>query len=112
MAQLTQQFKAHRDTYSCIGINICHLGDDDKHTLDCAFSGEMVMERDTGWFVKLYEFDEKEEGGTLESFFKATYKGITPTLLTIFCEAYSAGYRLIEFDMDALVIEGLPMAND
>lgn len=111
MAQLTQQFKAHRDTFSCIGINICHLSEDDKHTLDCAFSGEMVMERDTGWFVKLYEFDEKEEDGTLEDFFTVLYQGITPTLLTIFCEAYQAGFRLIEFDMDALIVKDLPVFN-
>ena len=109
MGLLTEQFKAHRDVYSCIGINIAHLGDEDKHTLDCAFSGEMVMERDTGWFVKLYEFDKKEEGGTLETFFTELYQGITPTLLTIFCEACQAGYRLIEFDMDALIVKDLPV---
>ena len=46
----------HQDQYKCIGLSTSHLTQYDKDTLtntaatDCG----MIMERDTGYFIKLY----------------------------------------------------------
>lgn len=112
MTDYNHAFKAHKDLYRCIGINIAHLNEEDKQTIDCCYSHDMAAERETGWFVKLYELDEDLAHLGLERYYRAAYEDITPNLLTIFCAAYEAGYRMIEFDIDALVVDGLPVFED
>ncbi len=107
MADITNQLKAHKDSYQCIGVNLDHLKEDDKHALDCMTSDSMVMERDTGWFVKLYEKDD--ESKSVEELYKQMYPGATDNLLSIMCASYRAGFRLIEFDADALHIDVFPV---
>ena len=107
MADITNQLKAHKDSYQCIGVNLDHLKEDDKHALDCMTSDSMVMERDTGWFVKLYEVDSEPQ--CIEEHYKQMYPGATDNLLSIMGAVYSAGFRLIEFDTDALYIDELPV---
>ncbi len=107
MADITNQLKAHKDSYQCIGVNLAHLKEDDKHALDCMTSDSMVMERDTGWFVKLYEKDD--ESKSVKELYKQMYPGATDNLLSIMCAAYCAGFRLIEFDTDALYIDVFPV---
>lgn len=103
------QFEAHPDRYTCIGINLNHLTEDDKHTLDCHLPNSMVMERETGWFVKLYQPDI---AASVEEFYTAKYPGITLNLLKIFCGAYRAGFRLIEFDLHAQEVCGLSLFDE
>lgn len=107
MLDIVKQLKAHKDTYQCIGLNLDHLQDDDKHALDCMTAESMVMERDTGWFVKLYEVDD--ESVSVEEHYKQMYPGATENLLSIMCAVYRAGFRLIEFDTDALHVDDLPV---
>lgn len=59
----------------------------------------MVMVRDTGWFVKL--FDEKYSN--LDSH---VFKKISATGQDIIMAAFEAGYRMIEFDCDATEYDG------
>jgi GT2 family glycosyltransferase len=110
MLDIAKQLKAHKDAYQCICINLSHLKDDDKHALDCMTQESMVMERDTGWFVKLYEVDGEPK--SVEECYKQMYPGATDNLLSILCAVYRAGFRLIEFDIDALLVDELRVFDE
>ena len=93
------------DQYKCIAISTIHLNEHCKSALSAlAAHTNMVFERDTGWFVKLY--DELEYN--LEMPNSACYElGEIPSqLATIYSAALSAGYRMIEFDSEAEAYNG------
>ena len=56
----------------------------------------MIMGRDTGFFVKLYEEYSSE---VIDSLSMSARK--------VFALAYAHGYRMVELDCDAKIYEGL-----
>ena len=84
----------HQDQYKCIGLSTSHLTRDDKDKLtrtaatDCG----MIMERDTGYFIKLYV--EKEYALDL-------IDNLSQEAQDVIMACHEAGFRLIEFDRDA-----------
>lgn len=88
---LRDALKSSVDTYQVICINSSHLIDSDKDLLDnLGTSTGMIMKRDTGWFVKLYE--DLESNYLYDS---------SNELKKLFELCHAAGYRMIEFDCDA-----------
>lgn len=84
------------DQYKCIGISTGHLTPHDieqlRH-LAARDDFQMVMERDTGFMVKLHEESEY--------FADDPY---SDNLLGILMSVHQAGYRLVEFDSDATIM--------
>lgn len=89
-----QAIPKHEDQYKCIAISTAHLDHHDRMVLENS-DKNMIMGRDTGWFVKLYE-DEPLSGLSM----------FTPKFQTLVSDIYAAGYRMIEFDGDAPVLDG------
>lgn len=101
MNYIEKELAATEDNYKVIGISTCHLSKADQVSLDELAQDEqcnMVMKRDTGWFVKLYEEKEYNDGHAVSDNLKA---------LLGFC--FNAGYRMIEFDADASQYEYLTL---
>ncbi len=97
----THELYTSEDQYKCIALSTSHLDKDSCKALEeLSDNSHMVFERDTGWFVKLYdELDYNLElpsgGRNIDKF---------PSQLTkIYTSALSAGFRMIEFDQDAQV---------
>ena len=89
----TDSLRESDDAYRVIGISTGHLSCDDEVLLSTlSFSGEcnMIRERDTGWWMKLYT--------DLENNF---YDGMSNELKEIVTASHFAGYQMIEFDGDA-----------
>lgn len=87
------------DSYKAIGISTYHLSLDDTVDLDgLAFDREcnMVMKRDTGWFVKLYDSPQANDR-----------EHLTEHLKSLFRACLGAGFRMIEFDADASIYHNL-----
>lgn len=94
------------DQYKVIGINTCHIRQSDADTL--TMLGEdpcvpMILERDTGAFVKLYP-DMKDEKRVLE----VDYPGFSEAFYHVLAQAKLAGYTMVEFDNAAAEYEMLP----
>ncbi len=90
---LENELAATIDSYKVIGICNAHLCEGDKSMLDMMASDDecnMVMKRDTGWFVKLYDAPEFNEREDMSSNLKKLLRG-----------CLGAGFRMIEFDADA-----------
>jgi len=84
------------DQYKAIGVSSAHLTLDDYNALEILGHDEdcgMVMGRDTGWLIKLYDMPENNLG----------YEGMSDTFHKILVDAVEAGYRLVEFDTSAAV---------
>ena len=88
------------ETYSVLALSTGHLTKEDNallhgithhhpHALDHQFYG-MVMSREEGYFIKLYEEDYLNEAAEF-----------SPTLHKIIKYAHTEGHRMIEFDRDA-----------
>lgn len=89
---------AHGESYRCVALSTAHLTPNDVAELSALCgSNPMIMARDTGWFVKLYEEVESNVRPELSDTYNA-----------IISAAVAAGFRLVEFDADATVIDGLP----
>lgn len=95
------------DEYKCVAVSTGHLTENDRDQLHRAVHGplfpegpavgNMIMERDTGWFMKLYgELDANMHGPIWSD-----------QLQRLITWAHYAGYRMIEFDGDAPVIPWL-----
>lgn len=81
------------DAYKCIGISTKHLTKVCIESLNIASDdseNNMVMARDSGFFIKLYDEEEYNEKMPLSS-----------NLLNIIKQCHLAKYRMIEFDADA-----------
>jgi hypothetical protein len=97
---------AEQTSYRVIGLSTEHLADYDRIFLDRYAADpdcNMVMERDTGWFIKLFDDDVTPN---LE------YHGISESLKHIILSAWVSGFRMIEFDMDAPVNQALPIFSN
>jgi len=105
---LTTQIEAmanHSDQYLTIAVSTGHLSHHAKRVLDnCCMRTDVITKRETGWFVKLYECEEHECQDKV--IWQARYPGITDAMLELFISAYCAGFRMIEFDSDAIALEG------
>jgi len=82
----------NREQYKCVALSTAHLSRTAVFELELFAidsNNNMVMERDSGWFIKLY-------GDGCD---KNKY---TRTLQAIVNKMVSEGYLMIEFDCDVL----------
>ncbi|HAS6975738.1 TPA: hypothetical protein I7297_15270 [Vibrio parahaemolyticus] len=93
---------AANDQYKTLGVSICHIPLDEHEALnelsyapDC----NMIMGRNTGWLIKLYDEPENNLG----------YNGMGEEFHNILVSAVKAGYRMIEIDADAQVHDQFPI---
>lgn len=96
---LLTELEHSEDSYRTIGISNYHLSGADTVVLDDLASDpecNMVLKRDTGWFVKLYESPDAN-----------THASMSLNLNSILSACLSAGYRMIEFDADANLYQKL-----
>lgn len=103
------------EQYKCIAMSTGHLSEAAKAALTEAATktvrgeggggGGMVMERDTGWFVKMYSADDCAPNETM-------FPGFPDDLEAIFGACREAGYQLVEFDADASDVAGLDWHAD
>jgi len=94
------------ECYRVVSINSGHLTQADNDALTAAADDvdeTMVMSRETGFFIKLYE-DEENAGCNL-------CHGHSETIKVIIQWAHQSGYRMIEFDCDAQVLAKFPVFN-
>lgn len=90
------------DTYQVIALSTGHLTEQDRDRLRKTCNDQdnnMVLCRDTGFFIKLYEELSPED---LPSWYSETLKRL---ILAI----HRQGYRMIEFDSDAPVLDAFPV---
>lgn len=89
------------ETYTALAMSTGHLTRDDNsllhaithrhpHALKHHFHG-MIMNRDEGYFIKLYD----------ERYLNEDIPEISPALQKIILYAHDQGHRLLEFDCDA-----------
>ena len=86
--------------YAVAALNTAHLAEGDHGALSRAgttMTDGMVFERETGYFIKLY--DQLEQN---------LRTGFSPTLRRIVADLHGKGYRMLEFDTDAPVIDVYP----
>ena len=79
------------EQYKTLCISTEDIGPQDLHNLH-HIDSEMIMERDYGFFIKLYE----EEEYNMDEF-----QGLDWKTLMIIKAARDAGFRMIEIDCDA-----------
>jgi hypothetical protein len=91
-----------KEQYTTLVLSTAHISEEDIRYLseldESHLLHNMVMERDTGIFVKLYEEFDPQVCADLEQ----SFAGILE-------KATSLGYRMIEFDLDAPVVAELPV---
>lgn len=92
---------AANDQYKALGVSVCHIPLDEHDALN-KLAGDpdcnMIMGRDTGWFIKLYDEIESNLG----------YNGLGEEFHNILVSAVKAGYRMLEIDTDAQVHDEFP----
>jgi len=84
------------EQYKCIGLSTEYMDEDDWMRLSqlaTVVRPHMVFERDTGWFIKLYNEADMNVDRLLSEKTNALIRRCT-----------EAGYRMIEFDSDIPVI--------
>lgn len=85
-----------KDRYSCVAISTAALTCYDQQLLaKLEYDSNMVMGRDFGWFIKLYE-----ETDALTAMLGEVNDDCY-NLHKILLNAHQAGYRMVEFDSDA-----------
>ncbi len=87
-------FLENYDTYRTTAISTAHLSESDKELLSYLAlrdDFQLIMERDAGYFIKIYEDVECYADETVYS----------DNLLGLILSAHQAGFRMIEFDTDA-----------
>lgn len=86
--------------YAVAALNTAHLASADHGLLSRAgatMADGMVFERETGYFIKLYD--------QLERNLRADF---SPELRRIVTDLHGKGYRMLEFDTDAPLINAYP----
>lgn len=84
-----------RDRYHCIAISTAALTEYDRQLLaKLEIASTQVMGRDYGWFIKMGE-EPNSVIGELDTDYCNLHK--------ILNAAHEAGYRMVEFDSDALL---------
>lgn len=90
------------ETYAVMAVSTAHLSVDDHQRLsEQGRLGNMVMTRDTGYFVKLYFMGDLGESVARNA--STSYSG---TLNALIGYALRNGYQMIEFDDDAALLDG------
>lgn len=85
------------ETYECIALCTSHIAEVDCEYLSkVAKESQMIFERDTGFFIKLYEH---LDDSTL---------GMPGSVVHIMKFAHCKGFRMIELDADVVPIGALP----
>lgn len=95
------------DEYRAIALSTAHITEADRDELAAAATDgdTMVLMRESGFFIKLYEETEDGDG-------QSNYRhGVSESIKQIIRWAYNAGYRMIEFDSDAPFLEGFQTYN-
>ena len=100
-------FLSARDTYRVVAVSTGHLTSSDMRYLEGVSKyvvdterDNMVMARDTGWFIKLY--DEPEYNQRV---------GLSIAANELLKLAHMAGFKMVEFDSEAEVVDGIPSMN-
>lgn len=91
------------EEYRVLAVSTSHLHKSDIHGMECAArtgTEQMLMERDTGFFLKLYEEDTEPERNVRPEWSNDANR--------IIRWAYVHGYRMIEFDADAQTMDTFP----
>jgi len=91
------------ESYKTMALSTCHMTEGDMSCLERK-SGldNMILQRDTGIFIKLpfqYGDEDKEFKASLDA-------GYSEALKAVLTYAFHNGYQMIEFDSDALVVSG------
>ncbi len=94
------------EQYKCIAVSTGHLHPSDINELQAIVSlgtSNMITERDTGFFVKLYGADSSNDHA---------YGELSDSFYSLISEVQKAGYLLVEFDSDAQVYSCFPFYED
>lgn len=93
--------KSAREEYKVVAISTGHLTLEDRDALTEAVNNgnQMILQRDYGFFFKLY-------GEELESNFNHVN---SKTINEIVAWAFNEGYQMIEFDCDAQPLPNFPL---
>tara|TARA_R110001599_G_scaffold350659_2_gene581138 strand:- start:69 stop:347 length:279 start_codon:yes stop_codon:yes gene_type:complete len=86
------------ETYQVIALSTSHIEQADNNALRiAAFQTNMVMERESGFFIKLYMND-------LAGNIRGDY---SPSLCKVIEFAFNNNFEMIELDSDAQIIQEL-----
>lgn len=85
-----------KSEYKAVAISTADITQHDMNNLPHIDSG-MIMQRDTGFFIKLYE---EAEYNLME------FQHLSFQLNTILQQAHYLGYRMVEIDCDAEPVMG------
>lgn len=91
------------EQYKCVAVSTGHLHPSDINELQAIVSrgtSNMITERDTGFFVKLYGVDSTNN---------RAYGELSDSFYSLISEVQKAGYLLVEFDSDAMVYSCFPL---
>ncbi len=97
------------ETYRAVAISTGHLSRADRQMLTARAHDQqdnMVLQRPTGWFVKLYAPDGDITAQSNALTFQSSQ------LNAVLIEAAAAGFQLVEFDADAGCIDDLQVYDD
>jgi hypothetical protein len=101
-------FESHlastEEQYKTLAVSTSHilLKDHDVLTeLAASKNVNTITERETGWFVKLY--DDAQRNGQ--------YPNMSVHFNAILVAAFNAGFRMVEFDVDATLHDDMPIFN-
>ncbi|NLC21322.1 MAG: hypothetical protein GX771_05330 [Halomonadaceae bacterium] len=101
---LINELKRSEDQYKVIGISTGHLPECDMKrlaTMGGATGSTMILPRESGVLVKLYESEEPRN-------LADDYPGLSDAFYCVLGLARDAGFGMVEFDADATAYEGLP----
>lgn len=91
------------DYYSVVAISTEHITEDDSEKLaNMSQNNNMIMNRDTGFFIKLYQDEVDFDGLTL------SLEGHSDSVKNIIRWAHNKGFQMIELDCDGMKIDELP----
>ncbi len=102
MISISTELEKSIDQYRVVCLSTGHVTDTDREVLeDLARNRKenMIMGREYGWFIKLYE-DEATR-----------FEGVSEHVHHILDAAFNAGFRMVEFDRDAKIYNTLPTFN-
>jgi len=88
------------ETYQTACVSTGHLSQQDRDAFLDALTAEepMLMSRDTGYFLKLYE--------EIDYNFEGSLADITPALKSLITHLHAQGIRMVEFDCDGPTLPG------
>ena len=89
------------EQYRCVALSTAHIKKVDLMALDRQSEDEqMVLVRDTGYFIKLYEEEDYN-----------CHSSYSLRLNVLIRKAHMAGFRMIELDRDAPILDNFPSSE-